>query len=67
MNDDTNRSKEPDDSSTKDDMQAELGWVDLGSEPYWMQDIRLAERKLQAERQRLRAASQPGARPEKEA
>lgn len=78
MTDDTNEPKEPDDSSTKDDMQPErpqpapigqpplsldpndpLWWLELGAEPYWMQDIRATVRKLEAGRlasRRLRGA-----------
>ena len=37
-----------------DDMQAAL---DRGAEPYWMQDIRLAQRKIQQIRDELRQGS----------
>lgn len=54
MTDDGQPHKQSDDDSSKDDMQArvwpELGWVDLGSEPYWMQDIRLAQREIERQR-----------------
>lgn len=30
--------------------------LELGAEPFWMQDIRLAQRSIEAERARLRAA-----------
>jgi hypothetical protein len=44
--------EEPDD---QEPIEPELGWLDLGSEPWWMQDIRLAQRAIEAERRRLRA------------
>jgi len=56
MTDDTEQAKEPDDGSTNDDMQAALERLELGAEPYWMQDIRCAQRRLEAERLRQRAS-----------
>jgi hypothetical protein len=34
--------------------------VQAGAEPFWMQDIRLAQRAIDAERARLRAAQSGG-------
>jgi hypothetical protein len=34
--------------------------LERGAEPYWMQDIRLAQARIQAERARLRAARSGG-------
>lgn len=31
-----------------------LWWLELGSEPAWMQDIRCAQRRIEEERRRLR-------------
>jgi hypothetical protein len=70
MNDDTQQPESHDDNSTKDDMQARL---ERGAEPYWMQDIRLAARKIAAQREAARRVredleldSEPGAQPEEE-
>ena len=37
-------------------MQAALERLELGAEPYWMQDIRCAQRRIEAERLRQRAS-----------
>lgn len=54
MNDDRQSHQTPDDNSSKDDMQARIealqAWFKRGAEPYWMQDIRLAQRKIERQR-----------------
>lgn len=42
---------------------ARLAKLEAGAEPYWMQDIRLAQRRIDEARARLRAA-QSGSSPE---
>jgi hypothetical protein len=66
MTDDTQQPESHDDNSSKDDMQALQARLERGAEPYWMQDIRCAQRAIEAERARLRAASEPRAQPEEE-
>jgi hypothetical protein len=70
MTDDTQQPESHDDNSSKDDMQAFderlQRLIDQGAEPYWMQDIRAAQRAIEAQRRAIRAASQPPAQPQDE-
>ncbi|HEX4713449.1 MAG TPA: hypothetical protein VH164_00830 [Ktedonobacteraceae bacterium] len=80
MTDDTQQPESHDDNSSKDDMQAFdqrlQRFIDLGAEPYWMQDIRAAARKIAAQREAARRVreelelprsdSEPPAQPEEE-
>jgi hypothetical protein len=65
MTDDLLPHKQDDDDSSKDDMQAQLEsfalrypalynliklGMERGAEPYWMQDIRLAQRRIERQR-----------------
>jgi hypothetical protein len=42
-----------------DALEADLARLELGSEPYWMQDIRMAQRRIQALRQALHEGGPP--------
>ena len=58
MNDDVNKPESHDDHSSKDDMQADCDWLEdlrvqhssVYSEPFWMQDVRIAQRKIERQR-----------------
>lgn len=79
MTDDRQPHKQSDDSSSKDDMQSRgvprneaddpdiERWAaefDRGAEPFWMQDVRIAQRKIDAQRLELRRENASGPEPE---